>query len=100
MLLPIEAFTYFRYLIIFKLILVSKVCHITLHMVVFVFVVYAQGPLDYCIEINFILSYLILACHKYLAQVAWDSTIFLFNMFTAYIYGKTEIVILPQYQDA
>ena len=26
-------------------------------MVVFVFVVYAQGPLAYCIEINFILSY-------------------------------------------
>ena len=57
-LLPIEAFTYFRCLSIFQIAFRLKVCHITLHMVVFVFVVYAQGPLAYCIEINFILSYL------------------------------------------
>ena len=29
-------------------------------MVIFVIVVYAQGPLAYCIEINIILSYLII----------------------------------------
>ena len=49
------------YLYTLTLVLVIKCSYITLHMVGFVLVEYAQGSLAYCIEINLYFIYSILS---------------------------------------
>ena len=46
---PCRGINIFIYLYTLTLVLVIKCCHINLHMVGFVLVVYAQGSLAYCI---------------------------------------------------